>query len=311
MLSKKFRNKHITVGIDGTIYHIIPNYRHRLLKLITIIFLSFVVYIFKHIAYIPVTVIGHTIYAKIIAGTVKRHNIQYKFCKTNSRVITYETSRAELIEFEGASNMTSSEQLPVVTCNVNELIALEAHTNLHNLDKAQSTVLQHMDRVGGVHMTSLNELINNIQYDAHITSIDKISNNLFYITSCDTIWLTSLILTDTIEPLQAGETVIGFIVSPTIESTTNYETEQDKIVVETIEGLVTMQRKSLYYVEDDLSITSYSRNLLAESQLYTLRDPRPFVLSNLCTIHPFHLPTVWDPLLSLMIVTTAVITQQL
>ena len=78
MLSKTLRDKRITIGIDGTIYRIIPDYQYRLLRLATIIFLSFLAYVFKHITYVPVTVMGHTIYAKVISATINRQNISYR-----------------------------------------------------------------------------------------------------------------------------------------------------------------------------------------------------------------------------------------
>lgn len=105
-------------------------------------------------------------------------------------------------------------------------------------------------------------------------------------------------LTNITEPLEGG-VIMGLGV------------QQDKVIVETTDGLVTIHRKSLYYVENDLSVTSYSRDLLNESSLYNLRDPRPFTPSSLCCIHPFHLPTMRDPLLSVMIITIAVITELL
>ena len=95
------------------------------------------------------TVVGHTIYAKVIAATINRQNINYRLCTTNNRIITYEPSAGELIQLEGPRNISSSEQLPVVTYKPEELLILEEYTVLCHLNYAQQVVLQDMDRIAG------------------------------------------------------------------------------------------------------------------------------------------------------------------
>ena len=305
-MSRNFlHTKHIAVDINGIIYRTVPDYFQRVLHLITIILLSFYAHILKQISYVPVTVIGHTIYAKLIAATLHRQDINYRLCKTNNRLITYETSQGKLIQFEGPTHMTSNEQLPVLTCNEDELDKLQEHTGLTNVAQAQQNILNTMDRVGGVYMTSLDDLIEHISYDDTILSMEKISANLFYISTPHHTWYTRLILSDMTEPLRAGDTITGFIVQSAVQSTDDTRSS-NVITVETTNDKLAMQRRSLYYVEDNLDITAYPRPKSEESLLYSLREARPFTSGSLCIIHPFHLPIGWDPLLPIMIITLAV-----
>jgi len=309
-----YRAKNIKVDINGNVYRILSlaEYRLKLLELSTIIILAFFVYVFQHVKYVPVTVIGNTVYAKIIAATVHQQQIEYRLCKTNNRAIVYETSDGNLIPFEGITSAIIEKNLPVIVCDDKDLLRLEEHTDLDNLAEVQQVVLEHFEQVDDTYIANLNELLADVEYDAPIISMERIAPSLYYIRTTEDMWLTNFILSDMVEPLQVGETIIGCVVDHVTDAILTNKLVQrtsDSVIICDGSQTIVVTNKALYYVEDDLSIMSYPRHKLAESKLYSLEPARPFATGDIYIIHPFHLPSMLDPLLPIMIVTTAIITR--
>lgn len=308
-----YRAKNIKVDINGNVYHILSSaeYRLKLLEISTIIILAFFVYIFQHFKYVPVTVVGNTIYAKVIAATVHQQQIEYRLCKTNNRIIVYETSDGNLIPFEGITSAIIEKNLPVIVCDDKDLSSLEEHTNLDNLADVQRSILEHFEQIDGTYIANLNKLLTDVEYGDPIISIERIASSLYYIRTTEDIWLTNFILSDMVEPLRVGETIIGCVVDHVTDNISTNKLIQrtpDSAIIRDGSQTLVMNTRALYYVEDDLSITSYPRHKLGESKLYSLEPARPFATGGVYIIHPFHLPSMLDPLLPIMIVTTAIVT---
>lgn len=312
------RFKNINIDIDGRVYRIVSEYQCRVftLQIYGILSVIFFMYICCQLTYVPVTIIGNTIYAKVIAGTVANQGLPYKLCRMNNRLTVYETSNCKYVAFEGVTTISSDEKLPIITCLPNELQELEAHTGLNNLKEDQTSVLQGFDKIDGLYYTSVNDVIN-IVYDEPVMSIDKVTANLYCICTANESWLTPLIITDSVDPLQVGDTIVGFVAKLSdVAGPETISRHDDHIVITRDDRAIRLTRRALYYVEDDLSIIAYptiksnGREGFEESIIYGLREPRPFLQTGIRIVHPFHLPLMWDPLLPLMLVTTAIISQR-
>jgi hypothetical protein len=308
------RFKNIDVDIDGHIYHILSAYQCNIfiLQVYGIISVICAICILCQLSYIPVTIIGNTIYARVMASAVHREGLLYKLCRMNNRLTVYGTSDDRVIAFEGVPSMNSNKKLPIIICSIDELQQLEVHTGLHNLSDVQALILQDFDKANGIYNTSVNDIIADIIYDEPIITIDKLQCNLYSICTTTKSWLTSLIITDDVEPLQPNDIITGFIAANTnavISDEISVDKYDDYVIIIKDNVCTKLTRKALYYVDDDLNIIAYSNNKLHESLIYGLRKPRPFLQDGIRIIHPFHLPLMMDPILSLMLVTTATIQQ--
>lgn len=340
-LCKKYS---ILIDLDGRIYKILDSnvYKRNLLKLCSLIMIGFFARIIRGFPFYPVTVVGNTVYSQVVAATLARCHIKYALCKSDHRITYYETDDGQEIPFEGPSpNHFPSKVVSMIPLSTEELIQLEKHTALHNLDKIQNQILESFTRKDDVrivntsdiiHQQGNNDSIKSCNYDYHspVMRIQRFAGNICYVMTYNAIWLTRLVIMDKVSPLQPGEIITGLYGNITpdpadhhsiniLDQVFNNRTAIQKYTIvnkqtscTVIEGetITRFERFPLYHVLSDLTIKSiiHDKEKSHESIIYNLDNPRSFSKdAPIVLIHPFHLPPSWDPFLSIMIITRALI----
>lgn len=296
-------NRGIKVTIDGRIWKILPyiEYRKKLFQICSLILLTLIVYVLKKIPYVPITVTGNTIYAHVIASTLRLFEIKHKVCKSNNRIHYYETTDNKEIPFEGVRpGFFPNQEITIVPLNNAELKELQKHTKYRNLKKIQNNILAKFSNNNGLYSTKM--LMNTDDKEYPIVYMRKIGK-LYYVETSNNNWITSMILTDDVLPLKPGE-MISCICSEITKKSSEQcgvKREDKKCIVTGITIETILFREIRYKVRKDFTIKCINSDHEDESVSYSVSPPRMFSGN----IHPFHLPESWDPLLSVMIVTCA------
>lgn len=266
----------IYVDYDGKITRTlsIPIFTEKCLMLCALIVTGILAYIIHNYTFYPVTIIGNTIYSRLIATFMK---IPYVICKGSNRITYYITDDDQEIPFEGASihffQDTDTSMIPLTS---DELNLLEKHTGLKNLAHIQDTLIQSYNIVS---------LVNKINtFKPPIVQVKKFFGNLLYVMTNNEVWITRNIITDIVSPLHPGDTIV--------------ETQV------TDSGL---QHIDAHLILPDHTIKSLNSDDNYKSIIYHLKRPRPFSAGPITILHPFHLPVTRDPLLALMIIARALI----
>jgi len=364
------RTRNIKITIDGAnvvnIFKVLSlnNYKAQLLKLCGLIMIGFFVYLIKRFPYYPVTIIGNTVYSRVVAATLRTCNIAYTLCKSNNRVTYYETADNKEIPFEGPSYQIfhhfidkEETKVPIVPNLKAEIIKLEQHTGIKNLAKIQDDILYNFEIRNGVYLANIKDIISDeTPNHAPVIFIKKFWGNMYYVMTTNEIWLTNIVITDTISPLQPTEIISTLYARVQEDKHNQYMCIQDKDKCSITESgnITTMYRENSYIVGIDLNInpisSEYSNHMIRQNDhdssqvgiadsenfvspswspiacnhsrifdsnkydecykeciIYSLQNPRPFIHNNITLIHPFHLPPTWDPFLSIMIITRALL----
>jgi hypothetical protein len=302
--------------------------------------IGFFARIIRRFPFYPVTVVGNTVYSKVVAATLDRCQIKYALCKSNHRITYYETDDGHEIPFEGSSpNHFPPKVVSLIPLSTDELIQLENHTGLTNLTDIQTEILNSFIQKDEVRIVNTKDIIHQptsndiIKCDNHcpVVKIQRLAGNICYVMTTNAIWLTRLIIMDNISPLQSGEIVTGLYgnISPDPDDYSadildqvfnncapkpiqKYQiiNSRDSCTVIEAETTTVFTRYPLYQVLSDLTIKTikHDKGKTQESIIYNLDKPRPFSKDGpLVLVHPFHLPPSWDPFLSIMIITHAML----
>jgi len=271
------------IDVDGNLHKIIP--KNSFIYLITLTILIIITYIIIKIPYIPITIIGNTIYSDIIASSIG--DIPFIFCSENY-VNCYSVDN-EPIFFEGINfrndNLLSEEEINnmAIPLTPKEILELESHTGLYNLDHTHKMILSN----------SRKYVINNKIYEPILT-IKNISKDIFYLRTKSKAWTTKLIFTDKVRSLQINDILSCIVIDDSIQN--GYiEFDNKKLV-----------KAPMYKVTDDNKIIKL-RNVERESIFYSLVNPLPFIENGIYRIHPFCLPLCWDIFLMISVITKNII----
>lgn len=320
LLSNALRTHNLTITIDGKLFKTLSyvEYKINILKLCALIMIGFLIHIIKLFPYRPITIIGNTIYSRVVVSTLDNFNIPFILCKENNKITHYETSDNREISFEGPTpNFYSKNYTNSSTCLIplttNQLNKLQFHTKFGDLDLTQKNILAKFPNINGVSTIDINGLKYEGKMANPVIQIKKFFNNsdLYYVMTTNEIWITKIIITDIIAPLQPGE-ILSTLYRNKIENPhNNYNIEiSEKICTITEPDYISnIKRHECYSVSRDLSINPLTLEMsddYEESILYNLSNPRPFNGNGIYNIHPFHLPVYWDPFLTIMIITKAI-----
>lgn len=280
----KFTKKHnISIDIEGKIFSVLLPFQYEILliELIVISIITVILYIVKDVPYYHITVTGDTIYSKVISSYLSRHQFNHVLCKSNNRLSYYYTEDNQRIPFEepGIDYFKEDDMISLIPNSLEELSQIEKHTGLKNLPYVQGKVLSEFKNY------QMNIVItDNIMLKNPIISIRRVFKDLYYITTIDEAWISCVIFSDLISPLQYGD-----IISCVCQT--------DSII-----------KCDKYTVNYDLSIKNISDcELGEESAFYSLKYPRLFSKNSFYIMHPFHFPQTLDVFVILMVMTRAIL----
>lgn len=326
-----------SIDLEGRIYKILDVhlYRTHILKLCSLILIGFLARIIRRFPYFPITVVGNTVYSQVAAAALDRCSIPYALCRSNYRITYYETDEHQEIPLEGSSpSQFPPKTVSLIPLSDIELSQLEAHTGLAQLSEIQTSILTPLQRKDLVTVVDMSELLDHHPHASHflpIMKIQKLAGNICYVRTMNAIWLTRLIITDSVTPLQPGDVVTGLYGTitpdpsehainlldqvfnhPATSPSTIYQVVNTPTTCTVVEGDTTtvFQRWPLYQILPDLTIKSIKpdQGSARESIIYHLDRPRPFnKAAPIIHVHPFHLPPSWDPFLSIMIITQGLV----
>lgn len=299
------------VTIDGKLSKVLSSheYKVRHVKLCGLIIVGLISYIIRRYIYHPITVMGNTVYCRVIAAALAQNSkTPFVICKGNHRMVYYETEDDKELAFEGPSYEFFSDRLDQSVTLIphlkDELEKLEQHTQLKNLASIQENILSEFK--GGFLRDFIYDVPN---FKNPIIGIRRFFGNLFYITTTDEIWITSIIIGDNSYPLQPNEIVSGLYgneIHTSQEASCILRNATNCTVTEP-NRTINLTRKNTYRVEIDLSIKSLYSCDEDECVIYSLDRPRPFLQGPIYTIHPFYFPPSWDPFLTIMMITRAIV----
>jgi hypothetical protein len=316
VIFQRLRQYNLAIDAEGKLFHLwSPSvYKINLLKLIALILIGFMATIIRNFPYYPVTVVGSTIYARVVAACLTRYKIPFVFCRGLSRTSYYETEDGDEIPFEGASPQYFSNiedrVIPLIPHSEEELKQLQAHTQLSNLAPVQAYVLNTFPNKNGVHLAKFKDLTH---YEGAIKSpilvVNRFCGNMYYIMTMNEIWLTHVVFTDVALPIQPNDRILTLrgVMAPV--TTEDYEIHRSETTCNVVEpgSMTTLTRELGYEVSMDFKINRTSSAQVDESIIYHLTSPRPFIQKSLYMLHPFHLPVTWDPFLTIAIVALALL----
>lgn len=260
-------------------------------------FLIFIIIIFINLYYIytfyiksfPITLHCTTLYSNFIEQLLILNKLPYyKIANHYINHINYFTSsKKKSININPSVKEWVNDNIHIIPLCDDELITLSKHLhiNIEKLREAQDKVLSLLPDINAYHIIRENYLedeeYENSIYD--IKEITKIHDNLYKIKSAKNYFYTNLILSDQVI-LNIGDVMNGF-----------YYSEIDKEVY----------TENKYIVNHQYQLESLSKKLKEDIMplpFYNLQTPRSEIKT-----HPFHLPTSKDPILSLLIMTQAII----
>lgn len=315
---QRLRRHNLAIDTEGNFFRTwTPTiYRINFIKLIAVILIGFMAHIIKSFPYHPVTVIGSTVYASVVAACLTRHKIPFVQCRGLSRIGYYETEAGQEIPFEGPGRQYfwNREQVnPLIPNSEEDLKQLRAHTQLDLLPQIQGHFLKEFPSQNGVHVAKLDELV---EYEGAVKSpvliVNKFCGNMYYVMTMNEIWVTHIVLTDMVSPVQPNDKLcsIQAQISPSTGGAANtYDIQQTQTTcrLQEPESVSILTRDVNYEVTHDFKIKRPLTSDTNESILYSLKSPRPFIQKSLYMLHPFHFPITWDPFLTISIITLALL----
>src|SRR3989338_6696962 len=156
------RRHQITIDLEGRIYKILTpdQYRSHLLKIYGLVMVGFLARIIRRFPFYPITVVGNSVYSRVVAPTLEQCNIKYALCKGTNRLTYYETDTHREIAFEGSSSHQFPPKLvSLIPHSKSELQQLQTHTGLPNLESIQTRILSTMPTIDSTHTINTSNLI--------------------------------------------------------------------------------------------------------------------------------------------------------
>jgi hypothetical protein len=313
-------DKHnILVDIEGKFHKTFP--KDNFVYVMVLILIVVLVYLLIKIPHIPITIVGNTLYSNVIINSIG--NIPYILCKTNV-VNCYSDSSVPLF-FEGINYnpFNDEESHQIIPLTEQEIISIQKHTNLHNIDVIHTSVLLSLNHNNGKYYMDINSLVSNNNkniVNEPIIYMKKISDYGYFVKTKTKSWTTKIILSDRVSPVRSGDIITSIVErkepADIITSIVERKESDDKITSKEkekeleIENIIVDGKKiskmSLYKILDDNVVDKISDY---ESILYSLKEPRTFNENRMYFIHPFCLPQCWDTLLMIVVITKAIVTQ--
>lgn len=281
-LKKLYEKYNFIIDIDGNFHKTIPKNSFIILISFTIIIIF--AYIIIKIPYIPITIIGKTIYSTVIANAIDI--VPYVFCYDNV-INCYSCDNSSLF-LEGINHMSIETNYSLIPLTTDEIKQLKSHTGLPNIDIIHNKIIS-----SNINIESIIKNVPNKIYEP-IISIKKISKTLYFIRTKTKSWITKLIITDKIDPINEND-VITSVVSDNNLDHENY------IIIENKK----LFKLPMYKINPNSKIIKLN-NPEYESIFYSLQKPRSFN-NNFYFIHPFHLPQCWDIFLLITVITKSLI----
>jgi len=285
------RNNQKKIDIDGNIknYTLIP----------TIIYLLvMIIYFFNHIIshlnknYYPVTLYSTNLYSKfaeqvLIMNKIKYQKIYHPVLLNSSY---YLQSKRKTVSFNPElADFNNNSEIQFIPLSEDELTLLSNHTTLplELLNEAQNYILEQLPGINSYHVVRDNYLYDEdyVYSKNKMIKIERI-NNLYHVVCNNYSFYTKYILTDSTYTLQPADIVS---VAYTVNDNNN----------------VDIQYFNKYIVNEEYRLESLGKKLKSNVTLlpcYTLNEPRQSL-----SLNPFHLPKSKDFILSIMIITQAIL----
>lgn len=232
--------------------------------------------------YVPITLFGTTNYAKFIEQLLLLNHIDYyKLSYPYMTHLTYPLKNKTIFLNPQRDDFDNQEVIITPLCD-DALIQLSEHTDIdpEYLHEIQTYILNILPQMNA-HQVVLENYIEMDDYQFkqyHVVCVDQIGD-LYQIKTVNTTYYTSLILTDYIKPLKVGE-----VINASYADDTNIYIENK-------------------YVMSEYQLWSLKKGLSKEFTLlpfYSLDPPRSIIEG---VVHPFHLPSSKDAILSTLIMT--------
>lgn len=309
-LQNVIRTHKIQIRPDGQLMKVLNplQFRAAILKLYSLVIVGLVAYIVRGYVYHPITVMGNYVYSRVASASLKLCGIPHVLCKGTGRIIHYETTDGTVIPFEGVpASCFPTQVLPVIPASAADLAELTAHTKIPGVELAQERILSHLSRQDQLHIADWTQLLDVEPNKEPIVQVRKFFGNLFFIRTANYWWITRKLIGDGTPPLHPGNILTRLFITVDEEShtsTTITTTEQDcSVLTET--NTVTITQGMSHRVEPDLSIVALEPQN-DDELIYFLQQPRPTLMNGIYTIHPFHFPMNYDPLLTVMTLTVGI-----
>lgn len=286
----------IIIDYDGTVHKqlTLPHARTVILQLMMLHFICILAYIIRHYSYVPTTVVGDSIYSSLASSVLTKLNIKHVMTGSRHRNTIYHTADGWSIEFDTPPRIPLGST-PVIPLSEKELKQLEEHTGLNNLSASQKLLLS---QLGDDNIIDWDDILQPHTHAPHITHVRHFFGKLIYVETTNSAWITENLLSGHTMELMPEDILIQ------TEMNSQLDTEPiDNLILNEVK----LARYRAYRVNKDDVIEPLTPKL-NPSFLYSLASPRPFHTGNTVTLHPFHLPSVWDPLFAILVVTTAVVT---
>lgn len=251
-------------------------------QLFSILFvLSIVKWIINQIHYMPITIISTSAYSKFIEQLCILNKVPYlKLVNPYYREVLYPLATfKKMIALNPQWDDFVDEEVDINPLNQDDLLKLSKHTGLSVslLSTAQDQVLHLLPQINGYQIVRENYIEDDYIYtDDMLMSIK--GHQIQTKTKC---YFTRYILSDDIEPVKVGEIVQANYFTDTVVTEKKYIMNH-------------------YYVLE--SLRKKLKDNIIQLPFYSLAEPRPSGL-----FHPFHLPSVTDPILAIMVLTQIVL----
>jgi hypothetical protein len=219
-----------------------------------------------------------SIYSKFAEHILKLNDVFYiNLTKPYLTTQCYETSQNELVCITPQADDFANTVVDLIPLSHDELKALEKHTGLTNLASVQDKILNLCPAINA------HQIIND--HNHHYINYDLTKNkNCIDVVTTNKTYKTNLILTDYTTDLKPGD----------ILNLSYYSHIDERIFIEN-KYIVNKQYK-LEVLSEEV------KNNIDILPFYSLETPRPQLV-----FHPYHLPKTADFMMSIMIVTQAIL----
>src|SRR5690606_15962264 len=112
------------------------------------------------------------------------------------------------------SHLFANKSVPLIRHSNDELKFLEEHTGINHMSIYEEIILSHFSFDDDLSLINIHDMIFASNYENPITNIQSICKNLYYVSTTDKSWTTSLIINDNVDHLDIGD-IISCIYSTT------------------------------------------------------------------------------------------------
>jgi hypothetical protein len=188
----------------------------------------------------------------------------------------YQTTRGELICLSPQMTDFADKDVPLIPLSEEELKELEKHTGLCDLVQSQNKILALCSSINAFHIINHHSHYNKFKMVQHQNDIDIMTKKESF--------KINFILTDYVHSLETGE----------ILNLSYYSHEDQQIYIEN--KYIMNKQYQLEILSEDV------KDHVDVLPFYSLENPRPKLV-----FHPYHLPKTADFIMSIMIITQAII----